>query len=656
VSPVMSGGTSLTLYRKHRPMAFDELVGQPAVVTGLQAAVAGGRVAHAYLFAGPRGTGKTSAARILAKCLNCLQGGPRPDPCGACEACLAIAAGTAFDVVEIDAASNRGINEIRELRERVKYAPAQFRTKVYIVDEVHMLTTEAFNALLKTLEEPPDNVVFVLATTEPAKVPQTILSRCQRYEFHRLGPGDIERRLTEVARREGVTLTPGAAVRIAFLADGALRDALVLLEQARGFAGDGVIDEAVLDAAFGEPVADVVEKAAEAVAQGDARLVLEAVAAAVTRGADPAWMARELLRWFRLALIAQVSPELLQAEVAPETARRVEALAGRMPRTRILAVLRNLSEAIAQRYSAQPRIDLELALLRVVMPADELSLTALSDRLRAIEERLEVAPSAGRAAGAHGAGGPSQARGGGASGAGGGAGGGAGSGAAGSSGGAIGKESVGPGTGAPATGDHGIPAVPETRRPSPARRPAGTGGPGRSRTRTTPDASVQGHAVRAWADDGEGMRGTGASAAPVVDPVAAQADDAAQADQCEAQPRAGAPESLTLAKLTALWPQVKSAVKERSKPCYGHLENATIVDAGSGRVTLGLGNKFNRDLLAEPAMLNIVAEAIREVAGIPVAVECIVTAARHAQPAAAAPMPDAGAFALAEAVLGNELL
>ncbi len=370
-------------------MAFDELVGQPAVVTGLQAAVASGRVAHAYLFAGPRGTGKTSAARILAKCLTCQTDGPRPDPCGECEACISIANGTAFDVIEIDAASNRGIEHIRELRERVKFAPSQLRKKVYIIDEVHMLTPEAFNALLKTLEEPPDDVVFVLATTEPHKVPQTILSRCQRYEFRRMSTADIVGRLQRVSEREGIQADAQSLTRIAYLADGALRDALVLLEQARGFAGDDAIADDVLDAAFGTPVHDLVERTADAVGASDAGGMLSAVAQAIERGADPAWIARELLRWFRLGLLAQVSPELLKLEVPPEMAERISAKLGGLKRSIILAALRNLSETISQRYSAQPRIDLELALIKVVMPSDELNLQSLSDRLRLLEERMD---------------------------------------------------------------------------------------------------------------------------------------------------------------------------------------------------------------------------------------------------------------------------
>jgi len=396
VTEHMSQGT-LALYRKYRPASFDDVVGQPAVVQGLRAAVESGRVAHAYLFAGPRGTGKTSAARILAKCLNCLTNGPRPDPCGVCEACVSISDGTAFDVIEIDAASNRGINEIRELRERVKFAPSYFRFKVYIVDEVHMLTPEAFNALLKTLEEPPDWVVFVLATTEAHKVPATILSRCQRYEFRRMSPPDIEKRLADVARIEGIAATAPALARIAYLADGALRDALVLLDQARGFSDDGSIDDAVLDAAFGSSHREIIESILDAVATGDAGSALAAVAQAIAVGADPVWLTKECVRWFRLALAALVAPELVAAEAGADDARSVRERAAALGKAKILAALRYLSECIAsQRLSTQPRFDLELALARTIMPGEEMSLRALSDRLRALEERSPgpVAPAA----------------------------------------------------------------------------------------------------------------------------------------------------------------------------------------------------------------------------------------------------------------------
>ena len=548
-------------------MAFDELVGQPAVVTGLQAAVKTSRVAHAYLFAGPRGTGKTSAARILAKCLNCLRDGPRPDPCGQCDACISIAAGTAFDVIEIDAASNRGINEIRELRERVKFAPAQFRTKVYIVDEVHMLTSEAFNALLKTLEEPPDNVVFVLATTEAHKVPPTILSRVQRYEFRRMQPADILGRLTLVAKQEKIAADPSALQRIAFLADGAMRDALVLLEQARGFAGSGKIDDSVLDAAFGAPVYDLVERTADAIAASDPRAVLASVAEAIDRGTDPAWLAKELLRWFRLALLAQVSPEVMASEVPPETASRIAAKASAIPRTRILATLRNLSDAISQRYSAQPRIDLELALIRVVLPSDELTLQTISDRLRSLEEHAGTATSGGAT---NGGAGPS---------------------------------------------GHG----------SATKRPATTAST--RKTERTPSRAV----------------------AESPGPIAEM--PSSEIAELDAQLASG---DINPSKFRALWPLIVSAVKDRSKMCFGHLEHAVVVDATAQKVTLGVPSKFNRDLLAEKAMVGIIAAATHEVAGVKPAIECIVVAELAATRTKAG--PDVGAFSLAESVLGAELL
>ena len=385
--PEPSSQGALALYRKHRPAGFDALVGQQSVVQGLQAAVSSGRVAHAYLFSGPRGTGKTSAARILAKCLNCLTNGPRPDPCGICEACTSIADGTAFDVVEIDGASNNSVDNIRELREKVNYAPARLRTKVYIIDEVHMLSSGAFNALLKTLEEPPEHVVFVLATTEVHKVPVTIQSRCQRYEFRRVTPADIGKRLTDVAKLEKIKIAPEAVTRIAYLADGALRDALVLLDQARGFADRGEIDDAVLDAAFGSSHRELIERIVDAVAASDAGEALRAVADAVSIGADPAWLTKELLRWFRLALLALVDRELIESEVAPEEAKSVGARAAALGKSKVLIALRYLSETAALRFSPQPRIDLELALARMILPSEDLGMRALSDRLRAIEEQ-----------------------------------------------------------------------------------------------------------------------------------------------------------------------------------------------------------------------------------------------------------------------------
>jgi DNA polymerase-3 subunit gamma/tau len=378
---------ALSLYRKHRPAQFDDLVGQPAVVEGLTAVLRSRRIAHAYLFSGPRGTGKTSVARILAKCLNCQRGGPRPDPCGKCDSCVAIGEGTSFDVIEIDGASNNSVDDVRELREKVNYAPTTSRYKIYIIDEVHMLSPGAFNALLKTLEEPPEFAVFILATTEQHKVPATILSRCQRYDFRRMQPQTIAARLSDIAKREGIKVGETALQRLAFLADGALRDALVLLEQARGFADGATIDEAALDRAFGESHRDVIGRLTDATVQGDAPAALATVSDAIGAGVDPVWLAKELLRRFRLVMLAQNSPATLALETPPDDAERVLELASRLDRTKVLQALKHLSDSVAQRYSTQPRIDLELALVRIIVPSDELSMSQFSDRLRLLEER-----------------------------------------------------------------------------------------------------------------------------------------------------------------------------------------------------------------------------------------------------------------------------
>ncbi|MEM5794931.1 MAG: DNA polymerase III subunit gamma/tau, partial [Bacillota bacterium] len=234
----------IALYRQWRPQDFEQLVGQEHISTTLKNAITSNRIAHAYLFSGPRGTGKTSTAKIMAKALNCLQG-PTIHPCNACDRCKRIIDGSSMDVLEIDAASNRGIDEIRELREKVKFTPVDGRYKVYIIDEVHMLTTEAFNALLKTLEEPPAHAIFILATTEPHKIPATILSRCQRYDFRRIDSEAISGRLLKVLQEMSIEAEPEALGVIARFAEGGLRDALSILDQCIAFSGDRITVEDV---------------------------------------------------------------------------------------------------------------------------------------------------------------------------------------------------------------------------------------------------------------------------------------------------------------------------------------------------------------------------------------------------------------------------
>lgn len=294
----------VALYRQWRPQTFAEVVGQEHVTRTLRNALARNKVAHALLFAGPRGTGKTSTARILAKALNCIEG-PDARPCNACHHCRSITAGTSLDVLELDAASRRGIDEMRELRERVKLAPVAAPHKVYIIDEAHMLTTEAANALLKTLEEPPPHVVFILATTEPHKMPVTILSRCQRFDFHRLQPAEIRSQLERVLEEVQGRATPAAMEMISRAAEGSMRDALGILDQVLSL-GDGDIDEDTVADLLGKVRLGALTEMIEFLRRGDTAGALRLVSEVDRAGKDPGLFVRDLLGLLREDLLRAI--------------------------------------------------------------------------------------------------------------------------------------------------------------------------------------------------------------------------------------------------------------------------------------------------------------------------------------------------------------
>ncbi|MEM6351073.1 MAG: DNA polymerase III subunit gamma/tau [Cyanobacteria bacterium P01_D01_bin.14] len=358
------------LHHKYRPQTFAELVGQGAIATTLTNALKQNRIAPAYLFCGPRGTGKTSSARILAKSLNCLNSpGPTPDPCGRCQVCQEITSGIALDVVEIDAASNTGVDNIRELIERAQFAPVQCRYKLYVLDEVHMLSTAAFNALLKTLEEPPTQVVFVLATTDPQRVLPTIISRCQRFDFRRIPLQPMVQHLGDIAQQESISLTPDALQIVAQISQGGLRDAESLLDQLGLLEGEITV-EAVWELVGAVPERDLLALT-QAIFADDGTALLEQARALLDRGREPLIVLQGLVAFYRDLLIAKTARERQDlVAITPSTWAEMVEFAQALPLPTLLAGQQHLKAAEVQiKNTTQPRLWLEIALLGLLPSA-----------------------------------------------------------------------------------------------------------------------------------------------------------------------------------------------------------------------------------------------------------------------------------------------
>ncbi|HEY1785377.1 MAG TPA: DNA polymerase III subunit gamma/tau [Pirellulales bacterium] len=377
------GGEYLVVARRYRPQTFDELIGQEQVSRALAGAIVAGRVGHAYLFTGARGVGKTSAARILAKALDCVHG-PTPTPCNQCDICQSISRGSDVDVLEIDGASNRGIDEIRQLRQNVGVRPSRARFKIYIIDEVHMLTKEAFNALLKTLEEPPEHVKFIFCTTEPTKIPITILSRCQRFDFAGIRPASIQERLAQIVTAEGATAEPEALALLARRAAGSMRDSQSLLEQLLAFGHERltVADiHAMLGTASDERLASLVRHLADRNAAG----ALAEFDAALADGVEVGQMLDQLLGYFRDAMTLLVGcPADTLLYTTPGQREQLSTVGGQWGLETLLAVVQILEQALSRlRTSAQGRTLAEIALVRIASLEDLENISALVAQLRA---------------------------------------------------------------------------------------------------------------------------------------------------------------------------------------------------------------------------------------------------------------------------------
>jgi DNA polymerase-3 subunit gamma/tau len=587
-----------SLYRRHRPRSFADVVGQEPVVRTLRNAVERGKVHHAYLFVGSRGTGKTSMAKILAACLNC-EDGPTVEPCGRCESCRAIAAATSLDVIEMDAASNNSVDDIRDLRESVAYAPVSGRRKVYILDEAHMLSTAAWNAFLKTLEEPPPNTVFVLATTEAAKVPPTVIDRCHRFDFHRPTVEQIAGVVRRAAEADSISIPPPAVAAIARSATGSFRDALGTLEQLVTYSGSEISLEDVL-AVLGVADSRLIAEAIDAVAAGDARGALAALERCAAQGRDPAAFAGDLEARLRETMIVQtlggVPPEL---SLTPESDAALADQARRVPHAVVVRMLELLGEALeAIRAGADARTRLELALVKAARPEVDSSMRALLARIEALEggarpitstvaaQREVPAPAP------HG----------------------------------------GPGSEAPAAGpDAGAPAAPPAETP-PSAATRSQAAPVPSTGPEAPDAVRQ----------APGADGQGGSAAPQPPTVAAQPPDAvtqpastdapgsSTATQSQGvAPAAGEPataagaalasatagetavaEPQSLEAVRALWPAVVDLVRGENARLGAAIVRARPVEVKGEELTIAFGSSFLKKQAEGPADRMTVGESL----------------------------------------------
>jgi DNA polymerase III subunit gamma/tau len=553
-----------SLYRRHRPRTFDEVVGQDHVVRTLRNAIAQGKVHHAYLFVGSRGTGKTSMAKILAASLNCVRG-PTVDPCGECESCRSIASATSLDVIEMDAASNNSVDDIRDLRERVSFAPAVGRYKVYILDEAHMLSTAAWNAFLKTLEEPPPHTIFVLATTEPNKVLPTVVDRCHRFDFARPSVPQIAGVLRRVAAAEGIEIGDEASALVARAATGSFRDALGTLEQLVAYSGRSIELDDVL-AVLGAADADLVFGAVDAAASGDAREALLAAARLADSGRDVGRFFGDLEAHARALMVVQALGEVpAELRVTPEQDERLAAQAQAVSPADVVRLLDLIAAALrALKDGADARTQLELALVKAAEPEHDPSTPALLARIERLEARL-----AGAAAGE-----PSPRP----------------------------RDPSEPATAAGRAGRTQVVVSAQVEGQPPVS--AATTLPGAPEGGAPAAQSVADEAAAAVSAE----IATDDDPSPAVTAVAVVEPDA---------PDAGPSFELSLEKLGELWPAVLESLETESPQVVGLLRQAQPAGLADGNLTLAWPESaaFSKRQAEDPAKRDLIARSIRAVTG-----------------------------------------
>ncbi len=577
----MSAGPSL--YRRHRPRGFADVVGQEHVVRTLRNAIEQGKVHHAYLFVGSRGTGKTSMAKILAACLNCSSG-PTVEPCGTCEACLAIQSATSLDVIEMDAASNNSVDDIRDLRESVAFAPVSGRSKVYILDEAHMLSTQAWNAFLKTLEEPPPNTIFVLATTEAVKVLPTVVDRCHRFDFTRPTVEQLSRVLRSVAEKESIEIAPDALALLARHATGSFRDALGTLEQLVTYTGKEIATDDVL-AVLGVADEDVLFGALDAVAAHDARAALEAAARFAETGRDLQIAARDLEVHARELLVVRTLGRVPdEMRVTPERDERLAAQAQRVPESDLVRLLDLLAVALrAVKDGADARTHLELALVKTATPEVDASTKALLARITRLEAgggTAAVAPAPGPAPGPAVASAPAS------------------------------GPAVAPAP-EPAVAAAPEPAVAAAPEPAPQANDPAPGQP-------APQAAALGPVAPAATDAATPTAAARAAPVAVAPEAAAVVDLPAAQLAPRAAPAVAAPSAITADAVVELWPAIIETVASESSMLGAALGTARPVDLVDGALVIAFppSEVFNRRIAAENAEhRRALAEALKAFTG-----------------------------------------